>query len=235
MSGAGVQVARQSGSINSSERQSSIGYLLHALNQPLTGLQCSLELAVSSPRSEEQYVRALREALELTGRMRGLVEALRELADLPSSVAGECSLFAVDEMLLAAAEELRAVAEVKGVHLRVVSGVPLPVQGARSRLTSVLFRVLSSALSLCDKETELRVVAAAENGSGTLCFSWTQSTLPKDSPFSRPELGLLLAQAVWQEAGGSCDLIRSDKKRTCSMRLPLRHMAAASQESEDRK
>jgi len=56
--------------------------LLHALNQPLTGLQCSLELALVSPRPAEQYVRTLREGLELTGRMRVLVQAVRELADL---------------------------------------------------------------------------------------------------------------------------------------------------------
>src|SRR5277367_1520624 len=63
------------------KHRGALAYLLHALNQPLTGLQCSLELAVAGPRRPEQYVRTLQESLELTLRMRLLVEAIRELTD----------------------------------------------------------------------------------------------------------------------------------------------------------
>jgi hypothetical protein len=55
--------------------------LLHALNQPLTGLQCSMEVALASPRPIEYHVPRLREGLDLTERMRSLVDAIREVAD----------------------------------------------------------------------------------------------------------------------------------------------------------
>ena len=77
MSDAGTQVAP----LHASQPQgrSPLAHLLHALNQPLTGLQCSLELALASPRRREEYVRTLREGLQLIERMRILVEGVREL------------------------------------------------------------------------------------------------------------------------------------------------------------
>jgi hypothetical protein len=78
MSSAGVQLARSEAALNG---RTPLAHLLHALNQPLTGLQCSLELALVELRSPEEYARTVREALHLTGRMRVLVEALREIAD----------------------------------------------------------------------------------------------------------------------------------------------------------
>ncbi len=61
--------------------RSPLAELLHALNQPLTGLQCSMEVALAGPRTNEEYVQGLREGLVLTGRMRVLVEAIREVMD----------------------------------------------------------------------------------------------------------------------------------------------------------
>ena len=58
-----------------------LAQLLHALNEPLTGLQCAMEVALASSRTLEQYVLGLREGLELTARMRALVEAIREVTD----------------------------------------------------------------------------------------------------------------------------------------------------------
>ena len=63
-----------------------LAQLLHALNQPLTGLQCSMEVALAGPRTLEQYVQGLREGLVLTERMRALVEAIREVADVEAEL-----------------------------------------------------------------------------------------------------------------------------------------------------
>ena len=58
-----------------------LAHMLHALKQPLTGLHCSLELALVGQRTPEQYVRTLREGLELAGRMSVLVAAIGELVE----------------------------------------------------------------------------------------------------------------------------------------------------------
>jgi signal transduction histidine kinase len=85
MTGAGPRLAPQRFHGTLPHGRNLLAHLLHALNQPLTGLQCSLELAAASPQRREEYVRTLREGLELTGRMRILVEAIRELADTQPS------------------------------------------------------------------------------------------------------------------------------------------------------
>ena len=70
------------GKLEKMDARGPLAQLLHALNQPLTGLQCSMEVALASPRTVEQYAQGLREGLELTERMRALVEAIREVADV---------------------------------------------------------------------------------------------------------------------------------------------------------
>src|ERR1700739_1053383 len=104
-----------------------LAHLVHALNQPLTGLQCSLELATSAPRSSEQYVRTLREGLALTFRMRILVEALRELSH-SSQAAEAISELHLDAALLDCVDQLRPVAEASGVRVQVARRDVLPIQ-----------------------------------------------------------------------------------------------------------
>src|SRR5258708_36391313 len=76
MKASAAKPARES----ASKGRSPMEQLLHGLNQPLTGLQCSMEVALASPRSVEYYVQGLRDGLALTERMRTLVEAMREVA-----------------------------------------------------------------------------------------------------------------------------------------------------------
>jgi hypothetical protein len=200
-----------------------LAHLLHALNQPLTGLQCSLELALVSPRPAEQYMRTLREGLELTARMRILVEAVRELADLePSGMeraeAGE--LVQLDALLHEAASDLIPVAESRRVHLRIEIEHSLPVRTNRRNTAKLLFRFLDSALSLTRDGSEFRIATLIERGQAGFTASWSSGQLPEHSPFSRPELGLLIAQAGWEQSGAKWTCMREDAKQTCTVRLP---------------
>src|SRR5579864_5175913 len=102
MSGAGVQLARDEAALNG---RTPLAHLLHALNQPLTGLQCSLELASAGPRPTDVYVRTVKEGLELVSRMRVLVEAIRELADTPPSTGEELIDFRLETLLFDAVAE----------------------------------------------------------------------------------------------------------------------------------
>jgi hypothetical protein len=231
MSGSGVQLAPhlapQHVPGETPEDRSPLAHLLHALNQPLTGLQCSLELAVAAPRPTEQYIRTLHEGLELTGRMRILVEAIRELADLEPSNPGsgaqeeELKPLRFDELVRATATDLLPVAASKSVHVLLVSATPLMVYGDRRNLATLMFRFLESALSLACEGSELRIVAAPALGHAHLVVSWNQDSLPEHSPFSRQELGLLIAQAGWKRAGAKCIRSRAETTETCTVRFPL--------------
>jgi signal transduction histidine kinase len=217
--------------------RSPLAHLLHALNQPLTGLQCSLELAVAGPRPIEQYVRALREGLELTGRMRILVEAIREVADTQPSNPEELEPVLLDQLLHTTATDLLPVAESRSVRLVFETLAPqnpaaenpagLPVYADRRSLASLLFRFLESALSLTREGSELRIAAAPEGQHASLVVAWNPGPPPEHSPFSRPEVGLLIARAGWEGAGAEWIHTRTESTETCTVRLPLAPPLAA--------
>jgi len=249
MSGPGSQVAPQHAFMELAKDRSPLAYLLHALNQPLTGLQCSLELAAAAPRRAEEYLRTLREGLELTGRMRILVEAIRELADVRADLqpAGSDAIetFQFDALLRDAVEELLPVAESKNAQLLLVSHAPLPVRGDRQGLAKLIFRFLESALSLTQNGSDLRIIlapgitsnvaseAASEPASqlrsvvtpepaqACLVVTWNQGPRPELSPFSPQELGLVIAQAGLERAGAEWTCTQRETRRTCTVRLPF--------------
>lgn len=233
MSGAGPQLASHAESAEVPSPCSPQAHLLHALHQPLTALQCSLELALLVPRTAAQYVHTLREALEFTARMRALVEALRELATLSSPGSLETDSFRMDKLLLSIADELQPVAETKGVHFRIVATAPLPVRAPRAHLAAVLFRLFESALSLCDNNIELQVQATTQDSKACLTFSWTQRGLPAHSPFSQPELGLLISRVAWEQAGGQWSLLRTGPRQTCALRVPLASSCATNPSQQE--
>jgi hypothetical protein len=195
--------------------------LLHALDQPLTGLQCSLELAVAVPRRPEEYLRALRESLELTSRMRILVEAIHELADLQDEDRKDGKTFLLDALLRETAADLLPVAEQRKVRLLVTADVPLPVQAQRSQLAALMFRILDSALSLAREGSELCIAARPEGEQAIVAVSWKPGPAPEYSPFSRPELGLLIAQAGWERVGREWTSTETANTRTCTIRVRL--------------
>ena len=224
MSGTGPQRAPQSG--NSPPMgalphgRSPLAHLLHALNQPLTGLQCSLELAVATPRRREEYVRSLREGLELTARMRILVEGIRELVDQPEQDAASES-FELGGLLKETVEGLVPVAESKSVRLALGNAGPLVLCGNPRSMAALLFRLLESALSLARMGSDLTVGMAPAPEPVRLEVTWKDGPAPAHSPFSRPELGLLIAQAGFERAGAEWTLNRQDNTQMCSVRLPL--------------
>lgn len=202
------------------DRRTPLAHLLHALNQPLTGLQCSLELATAGPRPTDYYVRSLREALDLVTRMRVLVEAIRELASVQALNVEDLIPFRLETLLFDAAAELQPVAESKSVRIHVSANCALQVHADRGRMASLFFRLFESAISLSRVQSALQIVAVPEHDTASITLSWTPGDTPAESPFSHSELGLLVAQAAWEQAGGSWTDTRSDE-RTCVLRIPL--------------
>jgi len=214
--------------------RSPLAQLLHALNQPLTGLQCSMEVAVASPRTVEQYVRGLRQGLELTERMRALVEAIREVADGLDEADAEREVRETVELEAAlggVVDELAPVAEAKSVSLVVVgsAAAPLLVCAARRALTGLLFRLLESALSLAAQGSLMKIeTGGAEQGAAagarSLRVRWqgeeAERAASRAEPDSRAELGLLVAQAACERAAGRWERERSGEWESVTVQLP---------------
>jgi hypothetical protein len=109
------------------------------------------------------------------------------------------------------------VADAKGVRFCTEMSTGLQVFANRRRLASLLFRLLESVLSLCEENSDLHLTAAIQNDRACLTFSWTPGPPPRHSPFSPSELGLLLAQAGWQQAGAKCIVQYSPNVQACTI------------------
>ena len=200
-------------------------HLLHELNQPLTGLQCCLELATVGSRSPQQYLLAIHNGLDLVGRMRMLVEALREINDIAHSRPAQESLLQPEPLHLQAlvrstVEDLRPVAEARfvGITLEgefVSQSCAAPVESAR-----VLFRILESALSLAAERSVLRIQPGPQSRA-TITLGWTEDVITSErSSLSLPQLGLLVARVAWQHAGGGWKMHLAQASRTLILSLP---------------
>jgi hypothetical protein len=217
--------ARSADSLAMGWGRSPLQLLLHALNQPLTGLQCAMEVALAKPRTVEQYIQGLREGLGLTERMRALVEAIREVADAGAEEEerDEQETAALKTILREVVDDLKPVAEAKRVCIALdVSGASsLLVRLGRRRLLTLAFRVVESALSLADRGSALRI----ETGSVVNLAAdevWVRIRWyagPRGAEFSRPELGLLVAQAGWERAGAKWERKRMENLETVTIRV----------------
>ncbi len=212
--------------------RSPLAQLLHALNQPLTGLQCSMEVALAVPRTSEQYAQGLRAGLELTERMRALVGAIREVVDgeeenernddEPNNDVPERPTD-LQALLREVLDDLGPVAEVNRVRIALDDSADssLWVRFERRRLSGLLFRTLESVLSLAEPGSVLRIETGgradpATNRAG-FSIGWSQEM--KLVEFSRPELGLLVAQAGWERAGAIWERERTGNLERVTVKL----------------
>jgi hypothetical protein len=211
---AGVAQGTAAGVALAQER-TPLAQLLHALNQPLTGLQCSMEVALGATRSAEQYRQGLREGLELTARMRELVEAIREVVDGQEDAGAEAGeTVDLNSVLQEASLDLKPVAESRGVGVNLVCDSPLMVGAERRRLFALAFRLIEAALGLAAAGSELRVEVGG--AAATLRVLWHGE---RPSAFSRSDVALLVAQAGWEQIGAEWRRERDENGETVKISL----------------
>jgi signal transduction histidine kinase len=208
--------------------RSPLAQLLHALNQPLTGLQCSMEVALAVPRTPEQYVRILREGLDLSERMRALVEAIREVTgggeenqnqnqnqnkERPESVE-------LTTVLREAVDDLKPVAEVKNIRITLdcSASSPLTVRAGGRNMISAIFRLLESALTLAPRNNGLLIETGSASAEASFRVQWRVGRA--SSAFTRPELGLMVAQSGLERAGAIWHRERTETFETVTVRWP---------------
>jgi K+-sensing histidine kinase KdpD len=211
--------------------QSPLAFLLHALNQPLTGLQCSLELALVSQRSVQQYIHCLNEGLQLTGRMRILVEAIQALIEAQQPEASKSEVIDLDALLRRTVDELQPVADSKNVRILVEIDSALPVEAQRHGLSVSVFRLLESAVSQAAWGSALRINATSKSRQAFISVRWDgrKNPIPQHAPFSPATLALLVAQAGWEQAGAKWQNERTEHTEIVTIRLSLDPAGAAAQ------
>src|ERR1700722_1557769 len=197
-----------------------LAHLLHELNQPLTGLQCSLELAAVGPRTAEQYLRAIREGLGLLARMRMLVTALREIADIEHEQARPETI-GFDTLVCGIIDDLRPVAQSRAIQIDLDKNSFPHLCIVRRDVATALFRLFESVLSLAVSPSILSIRMNAQIHQAAIIIEWTEENGGGERPMSSPpELGLLVAQAAWHGAGGQWNSEISGTNRTIDLLLP---------------
>jgi hypothetical protein len=218
------------GSCSSSklEQESLLPELLHAMNQPLTSLRCSLELTLLQPRDSEEYRKRLRESLRLTEDIVVLSSGIRELLDVeqPSENVGRV---AFERVLESSVRELLPLAEEQEIRLILNCTSVLPVLGDSQRYLAALLYFLSFLFSFAKPSDELRVTAGVDDAWITFRMALEKAAAKVDESTwngtdaagsARSYLRLLIARRIFEIEGGNVSVDR-EKQRIClSVKLP---------------
>jgi len=217
--------------------------LAHRLSQPLTALRGSMELALLGVRSAADYRAALEQSFQLAEYMVQLIRSLRDLAEstAPSGVSERVSL---DKLVRAVVEELRGLAESRGLEMALTLSREVSVWGDPGRVREAVLRVVHGTIHRSPEGGTIRISLATSDGSALLTLfdprpgapvgetgAWSEVSNP-GVLFSEAAKGSSLEWAIthrWVEAlGGALQTESGAPHEFCSrLRLPLADEEAA--------
>lgn len=217
-----------------SERQALLADLFHALHQPLTTLQCALELAEHQPYSEDQYRNLVSDALEQVEQVAELVSGLRELFEAEDP--GE-SRKAVElgSYLQEAVEELLPVAESRQVKLALHYRALPSVMADPRRFRHALFHFIEGAIESAAPGSVVTLEAMVRGGQALLELTASREDDPSSSKPSETadsaalrekmkfvwwRLALAIAARSFEAVGGQVRMKDAGSELTVQVRLP---------------
>lgn len=151
--------------------------IIHRLSQPLTALRGSLELALAGEPTAVEYRAALQESLIQADRVISLLKSLREFVEAgePSSRVETVRLGGLLEGLV---EDLRPLAESRGVTLSLKCPVQPSVRAEAQRLRDALFKALRKAIDRSPPGSSLEV--SVPTAGSQACLQITDAGPPLD-------------------------------------------------------
>lgn len=211
----------------------------HELRTPLSVIVSQIELALSRPRTNTEYLTALETCQRAARRMRSLIDSLLLLARFDSGQPDlNCSPLDLSEVATESVELLRPLADERQITLGSDTS-PVPFVGDRERLGQVLMNLLSNAIRYNQEGGRVDVRVERINGDVVVSVSDTGIGIPAsdlphiferffrvDRARSRGDggsgLGLAICQSVVEAHGGQITA-RSELQRgtTLEVRLPL--------------
>ena len=141
----------------------------HELRTPLTVIHCELEAIIQTPHLNPEIREAIGSALSETERLAKIVESLLAISRLDAGEAriGTTKLDLAD-LASATAEQMRLLAEDKGIALEVRAGDPVEIEGDAARLKQVVVNLLDNAIKYTPQDGAIEVRVKAVNGKATL-------------------------------------------------------------------
>ena len=206
------------------EQESLLPELLHALNQPLTSLRCSLELTLLQPRDSEEYRRRLRESLKLTEDITVLTNGIRELLEVEKPLLHPQRV-SFDKDLQSAVRELLPLADSEGVTLSLVCAPHLVILGDPQQISTAIVYLLGFLLNLAVKGEDITVQASAEGREIGFTLELARRAPDSDPKFhmrgaTRAYLRLMVARRIFEVGGGTVFVDRQSDRVTIRIRIP---------------
>jgi two-component system heavy metal sensor histidine kinase CusS len=213
-----------------------ISDLFHALNQPITALQCALELSLRQSRSVAQYRDTLQTGLQQVERIASWATRIREL--LQAHDAGdERQVLPLQSFLQEAVSDLQPVAESLQVRMALHGDISGGVLFERRRLRQALFSVLEYALSsnapfdaleidVCERHGQVMVLLAsslvdASPNNGHASPRDADVETPASTLTLQQRLGLAIPRRILEAAGGSLKIRDSQAGLRIELCFPL--------------
>jgi signal transduction histidine kinase len=222
------------GTMAGCERQELISDLFHALNQPLTTLRCSLELALQQPRTARQYRDGLSAALAQAERIARLASGLRDLLEADDA-GDDRQVLALEVCLQETVVDLLPVAEIAGVRLSFQRRSPCRVFFEPRRLRQALFHLMSFALDSGRGPAAVIIETAEREKEAALLVTTSRQDVasPQNlaagpaakNPGGRGRelarrLDLAIARGMFEAAGGWVRLESGEECLSVEVRLP---------------
>ena len=213
-----------------SEKQQLLADLFHALNQPLTTLQCWLEIATREFDGKQPSREEMTQALQHIAAITRLTSGLREWLDA-EDVGDELEMMRLDRSLREVASDLRPLAETRNVQLSLAGPSSAEILFEPRRLRQALFRLLEFAIqtSLPGSALEIRLSRAScgEMGLTAAVSAQPRAAIP-DSDCSdgshyslEQRLSLAIAEGVFEAAGVRISRTRDRHQQTLKICLSV--------------
>jgi PAS domain S-box-containing protein len=204
-------------------RQAFVAMVSHELRTPLTSLSGFLSLSLSGAYGQfnEEFVKQLSQSQQSTNRLIALVNELLDLEKMDSGTVSvkklPCLLERVFEQVL---NSISVFAQTQGVDIVMPSVRNLEIMGDADRLTQVLVNLISNALVVSSRGSQIHVTCAVENdhlriavedqGPGIapenreIIFERFQQIASDDvkKKYAGTGLGLAICKAIVEQHGG---------------------------------
>lgn len=143
----------------------------HEMRTPLAGIHAILEQALKQKRTPESYVERIGESLEITRRMRDLMNRLMHFAQLQSgSVPIHHKDFNLAPIIEQEIEALQNKISQRGLRVKIGS-IDLLIHSDEDLVRIVLKNLLDNAVSYANQDTEVHVAVETHEGKTELSIS----------------------------------------------------------------
>jgi hypothetical protein len=191
------------------EHSEQVSEILHALSQPITALECGLELSLRKDKTPADLRARIRSSLATTRLLHQRLVEFQALQD--ASEHGDTSLpVPIQTVLQQLREDYLPVAQAASVEL-VVKCEPAMIRGDETRLRNGFFHLLEFLVRICPSKGCLRICGLPLNAEVLeVNFSSDVSASPQARERSLAgDLDLRIAGRTFRAAGGNLVLTRT--------------------------